>query len=183
MESRYKISTGNTVILSEQNLIDCTPGTAGCVSGWPTNAFSYIYNDSAHGVALNSSYPYTATTGTCKSPSLITPPVYATTPLGYKGVIAQSKTQMLYVSTAGTSPLPAEHSSQRSTLPRRVPATSLLVRVMTQTHPTAAVLTPPPCCRTWLCSPWRSPSTLSPASRAMAGASTTPAAAVALSTT
>ena len=103
VESRYKISTGKTVILSEQNLIDCSPGMAGCVSGWPTNAFTYIYNDNAHGVALNSSYPYTATAGTCKSPSLITPPVYATAPLGYKGVIAQSKTQMLYVSTAGTS--------------------------------------------------------------------------------
>ena len=94
------MSTGITAILSEQNVIDCALGTAGCSSGWPTNAFDFIYNNSAHGVALSSNYPYTAHTGTCKSPSLIAPPVYATAPLGYKGVSAQSKTQMLYVSSA-----------------------------------------------------------------------------------
>ena len=183
VESRYKISTGKTVILSEQNLIDCSPGMAGCVSGWPTNAFTYIYNNSAHGVALNSSYPYTAAAGTCKSPSLIAPPVYATAPLGYKGVMAQSKTQMLYVSSAWCCLSGLWSLARNAQLcPDGRLETCLPVKALTQTEPTA-LLTTPLSCRTWLCSPWQSPSTSSPASRATAAASTTPAAAVALSTT
>lgn len=64
MESSAKIK-GQTVSLSEQQLVDCSAsyGNHGCNGGWPSSALNYVKD---HGIATESEYPYTAKTGTCQ---------------------------------------------------------------------------------------------------------------------
>ncbi|KAH6557975.1 hypothetical protein KP509_1Z083600 [Ceratopteris richardii] len=66
LEAAYAQATGQTVLLSEQQLIDCAGGynNFGCNGGLPSQAFEYIrYNG---GLDTEDSYPYTATDGECK---------------------------------------------------------------------------------------------------------------------
>ncbi|XP_029431178.1 pro-cathepsin H [Rhinatrema bivittatum] len=65
LESAVAIATGQLLLLSEQQLIDCAQAfnNHGCSGGLPSQAFEYIkYNK---GIMSESSYPYTAENGTC----------------------------------------------------------------------------------------------------------------------
>jgi len=63
MSANYaKKHGGSPPILSEQQLVDCSPSDHGCNGGWPLSTFAYAQK----GVELDSAYPYRATTGTCK---------------------------------------------------------------------------------------------------------------------
>jgi len=63
MSANYaKKHGGSPMILSEQQFVDCSPQDHGCDGGWPLNTFTYAKK----GVELNSAYPYTARTGSCK---------------------------------------------------------------------------------------------------------------------
>jgi cathepsin F len=74
IESAYAIKTGKLQKLSEQEIVDCSHGCVledgqqvcnqGCNGGWMWSAMSDII--SWKGEELESLYPYTAQTGTCK---------------------------------------------------------------------------------------------------------------------
>jgi C1A family cysteine protease len=42
VEAHIFIKTNKSVLLSEQNLIDCSEDNSGCQGGWPQTAFNYI---------------------------------------------------------------------------------------------------------------------------------------------
>lgn len=67
-EGAWAISTGKLMDLSEQQLVDCATGFSygshGCNGGQMEGADKYLIE---HGQCSLSSYPYTATDGTCKS--------------------------------------------------------------------------------------------------------------------
>merc|ERR1711881_45851 len=58
------IASNNLVSLSEQQLVDCSKSNAGCGGGSMESAFSF---EKGVNVATESSYPYTARDGSCKS--------------------------------------------------------------------------------------------------------------------
>ena len=64
-ESLFK-SKGQTVSLSEQQLVDCSKpqGNHGCNGGWPSSALNYV---KSYGITTGSAYPYVARDQTCKS--------------------------------------------------------------------------------------------------------------------
>lgn len=65
LEAHHAIETGQIVLLSEQNLVDCAGAykNDGCDGGLPSQAFEYVrYNG---GINTEFSYPYYATDGNC----------------------------------------------------------------------------------------------------------------------
>lgn len=64
LEASAKIK-GQTVSLSEQQLVDCSGsyGNHGCNGGWPSSALNYVKD---HGLASSSEYPYRAVTASCQ---------------------------------------------------------------------------------------------------------------------
>jgi len=66
VEGAEYVKSGSVTSLSEQALVDCSGsyGNQGCNGGLMDNAFKYI---KAHGIPTESSYPYTARDGSCKS--------------------------------------------------------------------------------------------------------------------
>lgn len=71
LEGQYFLTTGSSVVMSEQNLVDCTTsyGNYGCNGGEMTIAFQYVQQNK--GIDANVSYPYTATNGTCHYSSAV----------------------------------------------------------------------------------------------------------------
>ena len=64
VEGAWFLAGHSLISLSEQQLVSCSGsyGNMGCNGGLMDNAFKYIM---ANGIALESTYPYTARTGTC----------------------------------------------------------------------------------------------------------------------
>lgn len=55
IESHFKIKTGKTVSLSEQEIVDCSRENRGCVGGLPHLVFNYVRSND---IAYTQSYPY-----------------------------------------------------------------------------------------------------------------------------
>jgi len=64
LEGSWEIATGQLQSLSEQQLVDCSKQNSGCNGGLMDYSFNYWKTNN---VASESSYPYTARDGTCKS--------------------------------------------------------------------------------------------------------------------
>ncbi|XP_046457724.1 zingipain-2-like isoform X2 [Daphnia pulex] len=60
---KCKKSGGNAIDLSEQQIVDCSPGS-GCSGGWEHDAWKYLASCGGH--ALESSYPYAGRDGACR---------------------------------------------------------------------------------------------------------------------
>jgi C1A family cysteine protease len=69
VESAYAIAAGKLGSYAEQQLVDCdtTGGSQGCNGGFNQYGISYI---GSTGIAAESSYPYTATDGSCRASSV-----------------------------------------------------------------------------------------------------------------
>jgi len=65
LEGLHFLKYNTLLSFSEQQLVDCSSsyGNQGCNGGLMDNAFEYV---EAKGIELESTYPYTAVTGTCK---------------------------------------------------------------------------------------------------------------------
>merc|ERR1711988_1484278 len=64
LEGAWQLSSGNLVSMSEQQFVDCDTGSSGCNGGSMEQAFQWSESTA---VATESSYPYTAKDGSCKS--------------------------------------------------------------------------------------------------------------------
>jgi len=88
-EGMWEIASGSLVSLSEQQLVDCSKQNSGCNGGLMDYAFSYYKGTS---IASESSYPYTAKDGSCKSSYTTAIPRGGVT--GYKDVSSSSSALM-----------------------------------------------------------------------------------------
>jgi cathepsin L len=109
VEGCHFFGTNQLVSLSEQNLVDCSSsqGNQGCNGGLMTSAMDYIIQNK--GIDTESSYPYTATDGSCSynpSNSGSTLTSYTNVQSGSEGDL-QDKTSQGPVSIA----IDASHSS------------------------------------------------------------------------
>jgi len=68
IECIQSLRVGKKIILSPQEIIDCTPYTNGCDGGNPYYAFAHAQKT---GLTLNIDYPYNANKGTCIRDQLI----------------------------------------------------------------------------------------------------------------
>lgn len=64
IESQVLINSGLEVDVSEQQLVDCTPGSSGCNGGSYSSAFDYLAYE---GLRLEADYPYEAQNGNCRA--------------------------------------------------------------------------------------------------------------------
>lgn len=64
MEGSAKKDLGSSAILSEQYVMDCTSGSGACSGGRADSAYPKLYGKALY---TESSYPYTARGGSCKS--------------------------------------------------------------------------------------------------------------------
>jgi C1A family cysteine protease len=89
LEGLNAITNGNLMSFSEQQLVDCSQsyGNNGCNGGLMDDAFQYVISQ---GIEQESTYPYTAETGTCQYAQTST--VFANT--GYTDVTAQNPSQL-----------------------------------------------------------------------------------------
>merc|ERR1712110_881345 len=82
LEGAWQISTGSLTSMSEQQFVDCAKSAgAGCQGGDMGSAFQWAESQN---VATESSYPYTARDGSCKSSFTTAIPSGGVT--GYKSV-------------------------------------------------------------------------------------------------
>merc|ERR1712070_1038732 len=84
VESAYALAAGKLGSYAEQQLVDCSTngGSQGCNGGFNQYGISYIGQT---GIAAESSYPYTATDGTCRASS-VSKELPAGTVAGYQSV-------------------------------------------------------------------------------------------------
>jgi C1A family cysteine protease len=61
IESDIMRTTGQTMILSPQQIVSCDSTSYGCQGGWTENAYDYV--KSSGGLELDTDYPYTSATG------------------------------------------------------------------------------------------------------------------------
>ena len=97
IESDCMRVSGETPILSPEQITQCDSTSYGCNGGWSENAYDYV--QSAGGMASESDYPYTSssgTTGTCMS-SL---PSLSCAITGYKTISSESA-MAAYVESTG----------------------------------------------------------------------------------
>jgi hypothetical protein len=89
LEGLNAITNGNLLSFSEQQLVDCSQsyGNNGCNGGLMDDAFQYVISQ---GIEQESTYPYTAETGTCQYVQAST--VFANT--GYTDVTPQNPSQL-----------------------------------------------------------------------------------------
>merc|ERR1712110_477339 len=85
-EGQWEIASGSLQSLSEQQLVDCSKQNSGCNGGLMDYAFAFYEKTS---IASESSYPYTARDGTCKSSYTTAIPKGGVT--GYKDISSESK--------------------------------------------------------------------------------------------
>merc|ERR1711907_416535 len=64
LEGAWKLASGSLTSMSEQFFVDCSKQNSGCNGGLMDYAFSFAKSNA---VATESSYPYTARDGSCKS--------------------------------------------------------------------------------------------------------------------
>jgi cathepsin L len=81
MEGAWQIASGSLTSMSEQQLVDCSTQNSGCNGGSMELAFNFA---GTVNVATESSYPYTARDGTCKTSFTTAIPQGGVT--GYKSV-------------------------------------------------------------------------------------------------
>merc|ERR1719262_925545 len=84
-EGQWEIATGTLTSMSEQQLVDCSKQNSGCNGGLMDYAFAFYEGTS---VATESSYPYTARDGSCKSSYTTAIPRGGVT--GYKDISSES---------------------------------------------------------------------------------------------
>ena len=121
-EARSKIATGQDISFSEQQLIECATGSAGCSGGTVTSAFNYF---KASGLPLESGNPFLGTNGACPATNktILYTENTSGSPFSYKAVAANSGYQMMIVSVACRCPLtalpcPCAARAARACLPR-----------------------------------------------------------------
>jgi len=85
LEGAWQIASGNLVSLSEQQLVDCDTNCYGCNGGLMDYGFQYAEKNA---MATESTYPYKARDGTCKSSFTTGIPQGGVT--GYKDVSAST---------------------------------------------------------------------------------------------
>merc|ERR1712100_889495 len=98
LEGAWQLSTGNLVSMSEQQFVDCDTGSMGCNGGSMEQAFGWSEKTS---VATESSYPYTARDGSCKSSYTTAIPSGGVT--GYKNVGTSASTLKSAIQSAPIS--------------------------------------------------------------------------------
>ncbi|KAL7631758.1 UNVERIFIED_CONTAM: hypothetical protein RMT77_017939 [Armadillidium vulgare] len=96
LEGQNFAKRGKLVSLSEQNLVDCVPGSS-CSGGWMNDAFEYVRRNG--GIDTEASYPYTARNGNCK----YSPYYVGGTCSGYKNV--RNTESDLLAATATVGPI------------------------------------------------------------------------------
>merc|ERR1712187_489147 len=64
LEGSWQLATGTLTSMSEQQFVDCSKQNSGCNGGLMDTAFTFAEGTA---VATESSYPYTARDGSCKS--------------------------------------------------------------------------------------------------------------------
>jgi cathepsin F len=64
IEAQYAIKTNQSVLFSEQQLVDCDKVDQGCNGGLMEDAFKYV--EGAHGIMQASDYSYSGKQGSCK---------------------------------------------------------------------------------------------------------------------
>ncbi|GIX82500.1 cathepsin L [Caerostris extrusa] len=95
LEGQHKKKTGYLASLSEQNLVDCVTGNAGCAGGWMDTAFQYIKNN--NGIDTEVSYPYKGIDDTCH----FNPATVGATCTGYVDVGPDESSLQQAVATIG----------------------------------------------------------------------------------
>ncbi|XP_027346948.1 zingipain-2-like [Abrus precatorius] len=80
-EGIHKLSTGNLISLSEQELVDCVSVDHGCEGGFMDDAFKFIIQN--HGLNTEANYPYKGVDGKCNANEAAT---HAATITGYEDV-------------------------------------------------------------------------------------------------
>merc|ERR1712019_47996 len=99
LEGAWQIGTGTLTSMSEQQLVDCSKANLGCNGGSMESGFQF---EQGVNVATESSYPYTARDGSCKSSGYSTAiPRGGVT--GYKSVSASASSLQSALQTGPVS--------------------------------------------------------------------------------